>query len=112
MLPRHDLIKSTYTVAEWNVNGWISLKSPYYKEFKEDSLRDHDFNLRNLYHDKHYNNPSMGVDLTITLSYFLHMAKDPILLQSDGFNCEVHCIIECISQLCGRQKYYVPYTKG
>ena len=83
----------------------------YYKEFKQGSLKDHDFNGRDLYYDKNFNNPTMGMDQKEFPSYLLHGSKDPTLLQMDNFNCGIHCIIECLAQLCGGHKYYQPYSK-
>ena len=39
LLPGHDYIKSIYTVAEWNVNGWISTKKTYNFEFKTNVIQ-------------------------------------------------------------------------
>ena len=39
MLPRHDYIKSIFSIAEWNINGWISTKKTYYLDFKKNVIQ-------------------------------------------------------------------------
>ena len=95
------------TVRRW----YAKFFGLYYKEFKHGPLKDHDFNGRDLYYDKNYNNPTMGMDQKEFPSYLVHASKDPTLLQMDNFNCGIHCIIECIAQLCGGHKYYQPSSK-
>ena len=38
LLPRLDLIKSTYTVMEWNINGWNSTKNNFLMDFKKNII--------------------------------------------------------------------------
>ena len=38
LFPRLDSIKSIYTVMEWNINGWNSLKNNYLMEFKKNII--------------------------------------------------------------------------
>ena len=35
---RHDIIKSNYSIAEWNINGWITTKNTYYLHFKQNVI--------------------------------------------------------------------------
>ena len=36
---RLDLIKSNYTIAEFNINGWLTTKNPYYLDFKQNVIK-------------------------------------------------------------------------
>ena len=37
--PRHDFIKSEYTIAEFNVNGWITIKNNHTLDFKHNVVK-------------------------------------------------------------------------